>query len=380
MVTRPIRILSLPVDDGGCGNYRVKQPFEMINRFTDSDAHVISTDKDDMVEVMRAFAAADIIMCRPGSPVASTKAHMEETLAKASNEFGLDLKLTAKWVTDIDDNVEIISPYSIHYAEYGISEFFDNNTGQWMWKDGERGFDVQRNVEKMVDHIQDLRDSDAVITSTPKLAEYASQYNDNVMINPNTINFERWWGLRNKPNRQMRVGWSGGLSHYEDWHSIKGPLNKLLRKYKFKLIMAGSNFPGIIDEDLRYLIEVHDWVPFKGHSYRMMCMNLDFAIIPLSNLPFNHYKSNVKWYEFAAMECPCVVANVEPYNTEIVDGKTGLLYDSSEMFEKAVESLLNGSFLKRHIAKNANKWVKSHRNSEMQAELFVRQLKSLVNI
>lgn len=59
-----------------------------------------------------------------------------------------------------------------------------------------------------------------------------------------------------QPNKTLRIGWSGGVSHYEDWHTIREPLNQLLREFKCTLVSVGTHFDGIIDEDnknrLRY--------------------------------------------------------------------------------------------------------------------------------
>jgi glycosyltransferase involved in cell wall biosynthesis len=259
----------------------------------------------------------------------------------------------------------------------GVEEFYDNNLGKWIWKDGQSGFNLEDNRRRLGLALGSLKDADMVTVTTPNLADYARQYNKNVVVLPNSIDFSQWWKLDMKPNKQLRVGWSGGFSHYEDFHEIKEPLNRLLRKFKFKLIMVGTNFKGIIDEDLRYLVEDYVWVDFSGHSYRMMCMNLDLAIIPLADLPFNHYKSAVKWYEMSAIKIPCVVSDIQPYSPEIKQGEVSWKYKDATSFERAVFEALEKPLLRKKYAQNAYDWVFKHRNAKMNAKLWARAYESL---
>lgn len=370
-----IRVISLPVDDGGCGQYRIRQPFEMIRRFTPHDSYVIDTNRDDMVAVTEALSIADVIVFRQGGEVGVP--HLKQLIADYLKERGLPPKIKAKWVLDIDDNVEMVSPYSQHYDEYGVEEFYDKNTGKWIWKDGEGNFDLTRNRQRLDSLLSAMRNVDLVTVTTNKLAEYARHYNKNVAVLPNCVNLERWWRLDLKPNGQLRIGWSGGISHYEDWYSIKKPLNKLMKEYQFKLIMAGSNFQGVIDEENKHLVESHDWVPFMGHSYRMMCTALDIAIIPLANLPFNHYKSSIKWYEMCALGIPSVVSNTLPYREDVLHDKTGLLYRNDDEFYYSLKRLIDHRHYRHNMGKAAREWVERNRGARECATLWTDAYKKL---
>lgn len=347
-MNKPLKILSLPVDRGGCGWYRVRQPFEMISKYTDSDTHVIDKESDDPIEILQALCASDILVVRQGAEVGV------DMLRDAANEYAKEANIKpfhAKTVIDIDDNVEIISPYSEHYKEYGTREYYDEPSKQWIWKDGEQGFDVVHNRKRIMDLMLGMRKVDMITVTTEKLAEYARQFNKNVAVLPNAINTDVWWKPNFKDNEQLRVGWSGGISHYEDWFTLKEPLNKLLRKYQFKLVLAGSAFTGLIDKDLHHLVEVLPWVSFEAHSYRMMLLNLDLGIIPLADLPFNHYKSSIKLHELSAMGVPAVVANIEPYNKSGINA--ALYYDNSEGFYDCVEQLILKPELRKKLGMSA---------------------------
>ena len=319
----------------------------MINRHTDSEAHVMDKD-DDPVALVEALSLSDIVVVRQGGEVG--RPSLEALVLKHTGK-----PMKAKWVLDIDDNVELISPYSAHYHEYGLTEV--THKGEKLWKDGEDDFILPRNRAKVMSLFRSMFEYDLVTVTTEKLAEYARQFNKNVAILPNYVDLSQWWKLDTKPHAQLRVGWSGGHSHYEDWHTLKKPLNDLMRKYQFKLVLAGTGFTGLVDKDLEHLVEVHPWVDFPAHSYRMMALDLDIAVIPLADLPFNHYKSPIKLYEFSALGVPSVVANVTPYR-EVTPSAS---YTTSDGFQDTLGILLHDSIYRDTIGAQArgravNEW------------------------
>ncbi len=368
-MTKNLKILSLPVDKGGCGWYRVRQPFEMIKAFTSHDTHVIDKDNDETTNIAEALSAADIILIRQGGEVGLDM--LKETIRKYGDEIGQKREITGKIVLDIDDNIELISPYSEHYKEYGTKEFFDNSIKKWIWKDGENGFDLNKNKARVMSLFRAMHDADLVTTTTEHLSDYAKQFNKNVAILPNCIDPQKWWQMDLSPHKQLRIGWSGGVSHYEDWFSIKEPLNKLLRKYRFKLISVGAHFSGIIDKDLRDLVEVWPWVPFEAHSYRMMCMELDAAIIPLSDLPFNNYKSSIKFQEFSAMGIPSLVSNITPYKEEITPGENAMVYNNDKEFEKNLTIILENGSIRKKIGTTAKNRQQENFDAKKNVNLWI---------
>lgn len=374
MKNKPLKILCSGADKGGCGWYRIRQPFNMIKQYSDSDTHVIDKDSDDMVEVTAALCETDILVVRQGAEIGI------EALKSLANDFAHETKMKqgfhAKVVIDIDDNVEIISPYSQHYKEYGLKEFYDEDRKQAIWKDGEDGFDVVHNRDRILSFMLGLRKADLITVTTEKLAEYARQYNKNVAILPNAINTDVWWKPNFKDNEQLRVGWSGGISHYEDWYTLKEPLNKLMRKYQFKLVLAGSAFTGLIDKDLHHLVEVLPWVSFEAHSYRMMLLNLDLGIIPLADLPFNHYKSSIKLHELSAMGVPAVVANVEPYSKSGINA--ALYYDNAEGFYDCVEQMLLKPDLRKKLGMSAMEEIEPY-TAKVVTKQYLEAYRSILN-
>lgn len=381
---KPLRIVGMPVDRGGCGWYRVRQPLQMISAFTDADTWMVENEETTGDEILYGLKNAQIVLIRQGQESAIT-------FLKSIPELK-----HLKFVIDIDDNVELIDPLSEHYKEYGM---YPHNYQYWkevgmpherLWEDGVNGFDHTRNRARILNFLLGLREADMVTVTTERLAEYARQYNKNVAVLPNYINFEKWWPIDvedkfgkwqeyDGKEEQLRVGWSGGMSHYKDWATIQKPLNKLLRKYQFKLVVVGSHFDGLIDKDLRHLVEIHPWEAFEAHSYRMMCLGLDIAIIPLADMEFNYYKSPIKLAEMSAMGIPSVVAGVPPYHDVYTDGLTALGYDNKdELFEDKLELMLVNLKTRDGIGSNAYQWVKDNYDASKNAQLWVDAFRSIL--
>jgi glycosyltransferase involved in cell wall biosynthesis len=337
----------------------------MIKELTKNELHVIDAKADQENQVLEAMKIADVVILRQGA---------ERGMRVIKKKFP---EVKTKWVLDIDDNIEMISPYSEHYSEYGTEEFYDKNSKMMIWEDG-KNFDIAHNRLRVESLLKGLGEVDLVTVTTKKLADYASKYSNNVAVLPNCIDLKRWWKQDLKPNKQLRVGWSGGVSHYEDWWAIKRPLNRLMKEFEFKLVMVGAHFSGLIDKENRHLVEVEDWLPFKGHSYRMMCMDLDVAIIPLADLPFNNYKSSVKWYEMSAMGVPSVVSKITPYKEDFEEGKTALGYNSPKEFEHALRKLLTKPQTRKKIGFNARKWVERNRDARKCAKMWTDAYKSIL--
>lgn len=365
MEDKKLKILSLPVDRGGCGQYRVRQPLAMISAYTPHDTHIVDKDKDDMMAVYEALKVADIIIVRQGG---------EDGVRMLKQKYP---EIKAKWVLDIDDNIELISPYSEHYREYGIQEFFDSNKKVWIWKDGQSGFNRHSNYQKLKSLIASYSEMDLVTCTTNKLAEYVRKYTDKVAILPNCVNLDNWWKPNFKPHRRLRIGWSGGVSHYEDFYEIKEPLNQLMDEYDFDLVLVGADFRGILKDKHKKRCEVRGWVEFTGHSYHMMMMNLDIAVIPLASLPFNEYKSSIKFLEFSAMGVPSVVKDMLPYSEDI-NSKNSVPYKTAKQFYNGLKDLIEKPQLRNKIGFAARKFVENNYDARKCATMWIDTYKSIL--
>lgn len=352
-----MNIISFPCDRGGCGWYRVRQPLKLIKELTEHDTHVMDQEKDDPVAIAKALPRAQVWYLRQGG---------HEAVRKIKDDYDFLKKANPLWVVDLDDNVEMISPFSTHYDEWGLNEVKYGD--KWLWKDGEGNFNIKENQERVNNVLESYKRADLLIVTTERLKKEMLKYNQNVEVFPNYVNLDWWWPIDRKPNKKLRIGWSGGSSHYEDLYTIKKPLNKLLREYDLEFVNIGSFFKGIFDKDNLHRVSVRPWVEFNGHSYHVMSNCIDIGITPLKDMEFNYYKSPIKFLEYSAAGIPTVSAKIPPYSDTIQQNKTGLMYNTPGQFYKAVKSLIESPHLRRELANNARKMVELDYDARKHAD------------
>jgi glycosyltransferase involved in cell wall biosynthesis len=94
----------------------------------------------------------------------------------------------------------------------------------------------------------------------------------------------------------------------------------------------------------------------------MKMFDLDIAVIPLQDLEFNTFKSEIKFSEFAALRVPCLVKRMTPYKEVVKEGETGLMYETQEEFGEQLERLIKDEKLRKKISDNAYDWVRDERD------------------
>jgi glycosyltransferase involved in cell wall biosynthesis len=84
------------------------------------------------------------------------------------------------------------------------------------------------------------------------------------------------------------------------------------------------------------------------------------ALLPLEPTRFNQHKSDLKFIECAAHGVTAL-ASPTVYERTITDGKTGLIYHSSDELEAHLERLIDDSTLGRRLGENARRYAIENR-------------------
>ena len=140
------------------------------------------------------------------------------------DEFKEDVRI----VVDFDDNVFEVSPLSSHYQDYGTEEVrirLPNGDIKELWKDG-FNIDLKKNRERLDTIKFCLESVDMVTTTTEILGNVLRNYNENIRILPNCVDLSRWRKLPLKETDEIKLFWSGGWSHYEDWFLIRETITR----------------------------------------------------------------------------------------------------------------------------------------------------------
>jgi len=259
---------------------------------------------------------------------------------------------------------------------YDIDDYFilDNSHINYKsWKENKG--------EEMV--VKNLKNADAVITTTPLFAEILKKYNKNTFVLENAINFnECQWCMEKSTSEKVRFFWGGGITHLPDLRLMKDDFKKFDKNFisNSQMIMAGydlrmrlpngsmtkdnpqrsqwTHFEHIFTDNWKHIdsLKYRDFLTnssnfdndmnygynddFKNDFYQRRwtkpfttygdnLKDVDVILAPLNGIKegsfdsiqmFNYCKSQLKILEAGCYKCPAIVSNFAPYTIDDIDG------------------------------------------------------------
>lgn len=155
------------------------------------------------------------------------------------------------------------------------------------------------------------RESDGIIVSTEFLGELFKDFNDNIIVCPNTIDPELWqWQDVRSP--EMSIGFAGSASHLRDFKYV--PLHTLIKIAPVRFVGLNPRVNGI---------EVDGWIPIENYP-REISGAFRLGLAPLKRNDFNASRSALKWMEYSMAGICTVAEDFGPYKVidNGVDGFT----------------------------------------------------------
>ncbi|WP_284450556.1 glycosyltransferase [Methylophaga thalassica] len=185
--------------------------------------------------------------------------------------------------------------------------------------------DLVTNLPKMSDRkklvFRDMRSRlrktlalcDHTIVSTQPLADLCRQYTDNVTVIPNRLEKQRWLNLASSEkntHKKPRVGWAGANQHSGDLALMTNVVQSLADRVDWV-------FMGMCPLELRpYVKEFQPYVSFNQYPQALAELDLDLALAPLEEHPFNEAKSNLRLLEYGVMGWPVIASDIYPYQQD----------------------------------------------------------------
>ena len=235
--------------------------------------------------------------------------------------------------------------------------------------------------------IETIEQCDLVTVTTEHLAKHYRQYNDNVVILPNYMDY-LWWGKPQEVRHrgQIRIGWAGSISHREDLMMIAPVIEKVCNNFQnVKFVYCGTGGKsGLYGE------EIFEKIPARQREYisgveleyfpaKSKTLGFDIAIAPLLDDEFNKGKSAIKYYEYAANGVPGVYSDTVVYHDAVKHGKTGFLAKTPREWWDHLTELIIDEQKRGEIAREAYKDVFNNYNLDDHYEKWVRAYQSCLN-
>ncbi len=373
-----MRIFSAQRDETACNYYRIHAPLNTLNDTGRAEV-ALSYDYQLGTEVaMNAALWSDlIVMHRP-----------------ASEEWFKFIKLIQKsgklFVADYDDNPFQTSPLNPFYGYIGVEEVeyvWPDGRKEWLWKNGQVSrsgkviFDIERNIHYRETFRSNFKKADMVTCTTPELAEEFKKINPNTIILPNCIAPEWFPTIPEFKDKEIRICWQGGASHYEDLFFIQPVIERILKKHdNVKFVFFGdSRFMGLFKNCDQNKIEWNTWCGLDVYPYKLSLLNCDIGLCPLVDNTFNRAKSAIKWMEYSMVGMATVAANIPPYSSAIKNEETGILCNEDEKaWEDAIERLIADRNLRIKLSDNAKQDVLLHHNIHHKIHLWEEAYSNLI--
>jgi len=148
---------------------------------------------------------------------------------------------------------------------------------------------------------------DRLIVPTRKLAEYYAGLISDIRVVPNHIPRALIRSPRETRRGKLRVAWAGAPQHAGDLDWLAPVVRQTRGHYHW--VFFGQKPAGLSAREC----EFHPAVPLKGYFEKLSRLDLDVAVAPLSDNPFNRAKSNLKLLEYASLGLPVVCTDCEAY-------------------------------------------------------------------
>jgi glycosyltransferase involved in cell wall biosynthesis len=194
------------------------------------------------------------------------------------------------------------------------------------------------------------------------------------------------------PLKLNRYGYSGTLSHRDDFMTIKEGLNKFAAKHAQKChivymgdpwfyhqqeVFTGTKTEENPEGDGRQTRR--QWIPETDiPTYIWNLRNLDAAYAPLFPVPFNQSKSDLKALEYASWGICPILPNFITYTRSFEHGKTALFYSTPDQFMQCLEWCEKNPTQMAQIGKNARQYVAKYRLESQHAKRRFKYYESVI--
>lgn len=366
-----MKILAIERDETACNHYRIIQPLAKLKEFEMADVCFLREDAG----LASDFAAqkvleSDIILVpRP-----------------ASESWFKFLKLCRQHgkiiINDYDDDPFNTSPLNPYYRFVGVEEVlyqWPDGTKDWLWQDGMSDsfgnpgwFNIEKNIQSRDMFRLNFKKADLVTCTTDILKETLSTINPNTVVLPNLIDLNLYPKCE-FVKKEIRIGWQGGVSHYEDLWLVHKAVERICKKYdNVKFVFFGDyRFYGLFKNIPDSKIEWVSWVRKNAYPYRLATLNLDIGLCPIVDNVFNRNKSAIKFFEYSAVGAATIASNLPPYNVVMNHGVDSLLVEESEdAWFDAIDNLIQNKELREKLSKNAYENIEQNHNADKSVYLW----------
>ena len=210
---------------------------------------------------------------------------------------------------------------------------------------------------------------DVVSVGNKYLAEYALKFNENVVINPTTIETDNYHNaVKDQNSSTFVIGWTGSHSTLKYLDEIFPVLEELEKNFSFEFHVIADFPPKCQLKSLRFVkwnksTEIEDLLKFN------------IGIMPLPDDVWSKGKCGFKALQYMALGIPAIVSNVG-VNAEIVDhGINGFICSNGGDWKEYLKQVLTNSNLVKELSLHTRAKIVDNYSVKSNSQNFLNLFK-----
>ncbi len=197
------------------------------------------------------------------------------------------------------------------------------------------------------------------------LASHARQFNQNVLVNPTTIDTENLHNrVREFSTDKITIGWTGTHSTIKYLDALIPTLKRLEYEFDFNLLVIADRKPTFELKSLQFLqwnkqTEIDD------------LLKMDVGLMPLEDDKWAKGKCGFKALQYMALGVPAIVSPIG-VNTNIVDhASNGWICDTEVEWEQTLRSILTKQMKLKDFSDAARAKIEQHYSVKSNTSKFL---------
>ncbi|MFN8142861.1 MAG: glycosyltransferase family 4 protein [Bacteroidia bacterium] len=246
---------------------------------------------------------------------------------------------------------------------------FDDAIWHMDMSEANKRFHFLKNPAKTGDII---RLCDLVFAGNAYLANYASQFNSNVVIVPTTIDTSEYQRVALPKNDFITIGWSGSVTTIKHFEYALPFLQEIKKIYGDKIRIKVIGDASYKNEELGV-----QGIAWTRKDEVPELSGIDIGIMPLPDDEWANGKCGLKGLQYMALEIPTIMSPVGVNKEIIRDGENGFLAESTEQWISKLKQLIESESMRTEMGKKARQTVLDHYSVLSQQENYLRYFNQL---
>lgn len=219
-----------------------------------------------------------------------------------------------------------------------------------------------------------IKYSQAVITGSPYLTNYAKKFSANVIEIPTSINSQKYQDIKTKKlNNEFVIGWIGSKTTSINLISLI-PAFKAFKKLHGNFEIRCIGFDKILEHHFKDLpFHIVDWDPEREIEE---IKKFTVGIMPLENTPFNRGKCAFKLIQYMACGIPTISTPLEA-NIKVNRNNSNLFANTTEDWVNAFVKIYKNIRILNKIGEANKKIVENYYSVQSNKESYLKIIESI---